>query len=490
MSLPNSGYKGNHMDIALSKLKEINLATKDLRITDPYNDDGGKTMFQYVREQVKGVNAVSVCFTDIEGKLHMLDYDMEFFINNADNLTFDGSSISGFSKQSESDLILKPDWNSVYLIPFSAIVPYNAGAEADINRIVIFASVLNRDGEIYHSDFRARLKKFLETCKSTVNVAAEIEGFLFKGKDAEQKYSLRQGTGGYGSFDFVNSGGYFNTLPGDSLRRFIDEAAAIQRAAGFENEKDHPEVAPSQFELNWKYTTALIAADQIQLYKLICRRTARNMGYTASFLPKPVADVNGNGMHINISLSENDINIFHGTHRESLSEEAWKFIRGILSHAEDLCLICNSSVNSYRRLDPRMEAPNEIKVSAIDRGSMIRIPFGNKKSARIELRTVSPDANPYLLIYAVVLAGLTANHRTVGQNSLRTDILPSSIYQAMRDFSGSKFITEIMGEAKMKFLDRKQASADRCPKLLGTTIKTGEIVYHHEVTNQSLWNGF
>ncbi len=132
----------------------------------------------------------------------------------------------------------------------------------------------------------------------TLNAANEIEGFLFKGLDAERTYHET------GKFEYVNTGGYYHSLPGDTLRTFIDRAAEVQRAMGFENEKDHPEVAPSQFEINYSYSDVVTAADQIQLYKFLCRQVARNMGLTASFLPKPVVGVNGSGMHTNVSVTQ------------------------------------------------------------------------------------------------------------------------------------------------------------------------------------------
>lgn len=142
---------------------------------------------------------------------------------------------------------------------------------------------------------------------------------------------------------------------------------------GFENEKDHPEVAPSQFELNYTFCDALVlAADQIQLYKLLARQIATSMGMTASFMPKPISGINGSGMHMNISLSKEGKNLFYdGKGQDNLCTKAWEFVDRILNNANDICLIMNSSVNAYRRLDPHFEAPNQIKSSAVDRVSMV-----------------------------------------------------------------------------------------------------------------------
>ncbi|MBL8935903.1 MAG: glutamine synthetase, partial [Archangium sp.] len=283
--------------------------------------------------------------------------------------------------------------------------------------------------------------------------------------------------------------------PGDKLRTFIDSAAEVQRAMGFGNEKDHPEVAPSQFEMNFSYSEALITADQVQLYKLLSRQVAANLGMTASFLPKPVTGVNGNGMHTNMSFSKAGKNQYWDAKgQDGLSKSGWDAIDRILTNADDLCLILNPSVNAYRRLDPHYEAPNQIKASPNNRGAMVRIPTGNERSARIEVRSVAPDANPYLVFYSLMRTALEgAGSETTADESKRsrTRFLPDNIYDAIRLFKGSKFMTEVLGEAVQgKFAELKQMQADRCPKALGSQIKIPEIQFHHEVTNQFLWNQF
>jgi glutamine synthetase len=154
--------------------------------------------------------------------------------------------------------------------------------------------------------------------------------------------------------------------------------------------------------------------------------------------------------------------------------------------------VLNSSVNSYRRLDPHFEAPNQIKASAIDRGSMVRIPLGNERSARVEVRSIAPDANPYLAIYTLLKTGLEGpQSEEEGDKRPRTRFLPDNIYDAIRLFKGSRFMQEVMGEdAHAKFAELKLAQAERCPKALGTCIKASEVQFHHEVTNQFLWSQF
>jgi glutamine synthetase len=261
---------------------------------------------------------------------------------------------------------------------------------------------------------------------------------------------------------------------------------------GFQNEKDHPEVAPSQFEINYSYGEVVAAADTIQLYKLVCREVATMLGMSVSFLPKPVVGVNGNGMHTNVSVSKDGKNLFWDAQgEERLSSFGWQFIDRILTAGNDICLMLNSSVNAYRRLDPHFEAPNQIKASAIDRGSMVRVPFGNERSSRVEVRSVAPDANPYMVMLSVFKTGL---HGSISsQSNLRqaARYLPDNIYDALDLFRASEWTTELLGaEPKVRYADLKQASADRCPRQLGTFVKPPEVQFHHEVYNQYLWNLF
>ena len=350
--------------------------------------------------------------------------------------------------------------------------------------------MIDKGGAPYAGDLRGVLKnysdKLFEEKGYTLNAANEIEGFLFAGIDAEARFHET------GKFEFVNTGGYYHSLPLDPLRKFIDASAEVQRAMGFQNEKDHPEVAPSQFEINYGYGEVVAAADQIQLYKLLTRQVAASLGYTASFLPKPVVGVNGSGMHTNVSISQKKINlIWDEAGVEKTSAFGWEFVDRILTHALDLCLIMNSSVNAYRRLDPHFEAPNQIKASATDRGSMIRIPIGNSKSARVEIRSVAPDANPYLTLYSLFRTGLEGTTLSIDGLRQAERYLPDNIHTAIEDFRNAEWISTILGEdVKGRFADLKQAVAERAPRQLGTFVKSSEVQYHHEVYNQALWNLF
>ena len=470
----------NFLAIPYDELEELNLQAKEQRLKRISPHKVQEDRLKYLADE-KRIKAVTVMFSDLEGRLHMLDYDKKFLLKAYDNLTFDGSSIRGFTAQRESDLRLGIDWSAFYWAPADIFGP---------GKVLVFGEVIDKNGEPYAADIRSVLKRFADQLHKdegyTLNAANEIEGFLFKGDNAERHYHETQ------KFEYVNTGGYYHSLPGDPLRTFIDTTAEVQRAMGFQNEKDHPEVAPSQFEVNYSYSEVVAAADQIQLYKLICRQIATRMGFTASFLPKPVVGVNGSGMHTNVSISKGGKNLFWDPKgEEMLSKFGWAFIDRVLSSANDICLVLNASVNAYRRLDPHFEAPNQIKASAVDRGSMIRVPIGNDRSMRVEVRSVGPDANPYMVMYSIFRNGLEGETAKIKNLRQAERYLPDNIYTALEDFRASKWTTELFGkDVKGRYADLKQASADRCPRLLGTFVKIQEVQYHHDVYNQFLWNLF
>src|ERR1700739_646427 len=420
--------------LSYGELEELNLHAKEQRKKRVAPHKVQEERLKYLTDE-KRIKAVTVLFSDLEGRLHMLDYDKKFLIKSWDNLTFDGSSIRGFTAQRESDLRLALDSGALYLAPSDV---FGSG------KILVFGQVIDKDGSPYSADIRGLLKGYADDQFKkdgyTLNAANEIEGFLFKGSDAERRYheTLR--------FDYVNTGGYYHSLPGDPLRTFIDTTAEVQRAMGFQNEKDHPEVAPSQFEINYSYGEVVAAADQIQLYKLICRQVATKAGLTASFLPKPVVGVNGSGMHTNVSISKNGKNLFWDPKgEEKLSKLGWEFTDRILTHGNDICLMMNASVNAYRRLDPHFEAPNQIKASAVDRGSMVRIPIGNEKSMRVEVRSVAPDANPYLVMYSIFKSGLDGETAKIKNLRQAQRDLPDNIYTALDNFEKAARNTKLPG---------------------------------------------
>jgi glutamine synthetase len=470
----------NFLTLSYDELEDLNLKAKEQRKNRVAAHTLQEERLKYLTDE-KRIKAVTVLFSDLEGRLHLLDYDKKFLLGSADNLTFDGSSIRGFTAQHESDLRLGLDWSAFYWVPSDI---FGTG------KVMIFGEINDKNGKAFTGDIRGVLKGYADeqfkTNGYTLNAANEIEGFLFKGRDAEQEACKT------GKFEYVDLGGYYYSLPGDPLRNFIDTTAEVQRAMGFQNEKDHPEVAPSQFEINYGYGDVVAASDQIQLYKLICRQVANNLGNTASFLPKPVVGVNGSGMHTNVSVSKGKKNLFWDPNGlEKVSPFAWEFVDRILTHGLDICLALNPSVNAYRRLDPHFEAPNQLKASAIDRGSMVRIPLGNERSARVEVRAVAPDANPYLVLLSVFKTGIDGDIAKIENLRQAHRYLPDNVYTAIDQWRGSEWIGKMLGDdVKERYAELKQNSADRCPRLLGTQIKTQEIQYHHNVYNQHLWNEF
>ncbi|HXM96574.1 MAG TPA: glutamine synthetase family protein [Candidatus Dormibacteraeota bacterium] len=470
----------NFLALSYDELEELNVKAKEQRKNHVAAHKIQEERIKYLTDE-KRIKAVTVLFSDLEGRLHMLDYDKKFLIKSWDNLTFDGSSIRGFTAQRESDLRLAMDWGAFYWAPADV---FGAG------KTLVFGEVIDKDGTPYSADIRGLLKGYADNLYEkkgyTLNAANEIEGFLFQGPDAERRYyeTLK--------FEYVNTGGYYHSLPGDPLRTFIDTTAEVQRAMGFQNEKDHPEVAPSQFEINYSYGEVVAAADQIQLYKLICRQVATNMGLTACFLPKPVVGVNGSGMHTNVSISKNGKNMFWDPKgEEKLSKMGWEFLDRILTHGNDICLVFNSSVNAYRRLDPHFEAPNQLKASPVDRGAMVRIPIGNERSMRTEIRAVAPDANPYLVMYSIFKTGLDGDTAKIKNLRQAQRYLPDNIYTAIANFEKADWTTKLLGaDVKGRYAELKRASADRCPRQLGTVVKAPEVQFHHEVYNQFLWNLF
>ena len=265
----------NFLALPYEELEELNLEAKKERVSRVAIDQIREKRLKYLTDE-KRIKAVTVLFSDLEGRLHLLDYDKKFLLNSYENLTFDGSSIRGFTAQKESDLRLGIDWSAFYWVP------------ADVfgnGKVLVFGIVIDKDGTPYSGDLRGVLKTYADKLYAekqyTLNAATEIEGFLFAGKDAEKIYHETS------KFDFVSTGGYYHSLPLDPLRQFIDTAAEVQRAMGFQNEKDHPEVAPSQFEINFGYSEVVAAADQIQLYKLLCRQIAANMATPPASCPSP-----------------------------------------------------------------------------------------------------------------------------------------------------------------------------------------------------------
>ena len=295
-----------------------------------------------------------------------------------------------------------------------------------------------------------------------------------------------------GKFEYVNTGGYYHSLPGDPLRRFIDTCAEVQRAMGFQNEKDHPEVAPSQFEINYGYGEVVAAADQIQLYKLICRQAATGMGLTASFLPKPVLGVNGNGMHTNVSISKGGKNLFWDPKGEEKMRHARLVVRR--SDPDPRQRHLPAAQSQRERVSPPRPA---LRSAQPDQG-LTDGPWlhgahpDRQREERPGRGTVRrPGREPVSRHVLDLPGGIEGDTAKIKNLRQAERYLPDNIYTAIEHFRDAKWTTDLLGaDVKGRYADLKQASADRCPRLLGTIVKAPEVQYHHEVYNQFLWNKF
>ena len=295
------------------------------------------------------------------------------------------------------------------------------------------------------------------------NIGTEPEFFLFKLDEH-----------GHPTMNLNDKGGYFDLAPldlGENTRR---EIVLEMEKMGFEVEAAHHEVAPGQHEVDFKYADALDAADNIQTFKLIVKTIARKHGLYATFMPKPISGINGNGMHTNMSLFNEDGNVFYDEAGDlQLSKTAYNFLGGVLAHAANFTAITNPTVNSYKRLTPGFEAPVYVAWSGSNRSPMVRVPASRGNSTRLELRSVDPTANPYLAFAVILAAGLDGvagemepNH-AVDRNIYLMDEaerkkagitdLPDTLLAAVNDLDTDSVIKEALGSHMARtFVDAKR----------------------------------
>ena len=355
-------------------------------------------MPKYTRDDInkiakeEDVRYLRLMFTDILGTIKNMEVPISQLEKVLDNkMMFDGSSIEGFVRIEESDMYLYPDLDTWLVFPWGS-------EQGKIARLI--CDVYKPDGTPFAGDPRNNLKRVLRKMEdmgfTDFNLGPEPEFFLFKTDE-----------NGKPTFDLNDEGGYFDLAPTDLGEDCRREIVLELEELGFEIEASHHEVAPGQHEIDWKYSRALEACDNIQTFKLIVKTVARKHGLHATFMPKPVFGVNGSGMHCNMSLFNEEGNAFYDAGSESgLSETAYKFIAGLLRHAKAYTAICNPIINSYKRLVPGFEAPVYIAWSTQNRSPLIRIPASRGLSTRVELRSVDPSTNPYLALSTLLAAGL------------------------------------------------------------------------------------
>ncbi|HLN62216.1 MAG TPA: type I glutamate--ammonia ligase [Symbiobacteriaceae bacterium] len=393
------------------------------------------------------VRFIRLQFTDILGVTKNVDIPAEQLPKALDGqILFDGSSIEGFVRLEESDMLLKPDPSTF------AVFPWQEQGEGATARII--CDIYTTSGTPFIGDPRGTLKRVMAEAQAlgyTLMVGPEPEFFLFQ-RDADGKPSTRT----------IDQASYFDLGPvdrGEECRR--DCVLALQKM-GFEIEASHHEVAPGQHEIDFKYTDALAAADNIATFRFVVRTIALQHGLHASFMPKPIAGVNGSGMHLHQSLFKEGKNAFYDPAVEGgVSAVCMQFIAGLLEHARAFTAICNPLINSYKRLVPGYEAPVYLAWSERNRSPLVRIPAKRGNSTRIELRSPDPSCNPYLALTVTLAAGLNGiktkmtapppvnrNVYLMSAEERRAegiDSLPGSLRDALRELEADDVIRDALG---------------------------------------------
>lgn len=382
-----------------------------------------------------------------------------------EGIYFDGSSIEGFVRIQESDMRLKPDPSTFALLPWRSREDGTASAR-------MVADVMDTStGENFVGDPRFVLKRALKRAADmgyTLNVGPEPEFFLFEEEDGKATTKTH------------DAGGYFDLAPKDLASDVRRDIIYGLEAMGFEVEASHHEVAQGQHEIAFKYADGLTAADNIATFRAVVRAIAAEHDLHATFMPKPIAGINGSGMHTHLSLfTEDGENAFHDAGGEfNLSATAQQFIAGILDHAPAITAVCDPIVNSYKRLVPGYEAPVYIAWSDVNRSALIRKPAARTPAAsRIELRSPDPSCNPYLALAVMLQAGLDGIERgleapdPVRENiydfdeSMRSDygidVLPPSLSAAIDTLESDDVVLDALGEhVGEKFIEAKRAECE------------------------------
>ncbi len=403
------------------------------------------------------VRFIRLQFTDILGVVKNLAIPVSQFPRALDNeIMFDGSSIEGFTRVEESDMILKPDLNTFAIFPWRP-------KEGAVARII--CDIYTPELEPFPGDPRYILKQTIKEAQDlgfSINIGPECEFFLFKSNED-----------GSPSLVAHDKGGYFDLSPNDLGENARREIVLTLEEMGFEIEASHHEVSPGQHEIDFKYSDPLTTADRVTTLKFVTRIIALNHKLHATFMPKPVFGINGSGMHIHLSLFKDGQNAFFDPNAvNELSPTALYFIGGILKHAKGITAITNPLVNSYKRLIPGYEAPVYQSWSASNRSALIRVPASRDNDTRMELRSPDPCCNPYLAFSLMIRAGLDglANKINPGapiqkniflmsqvERSLENiTALPDSLYEALVEMEKDPLILETLGEHIFyRFLEAK-----------------------------------
>ena len=423
-------------------------------------DDAKEYVIKKTREQ--NVRFIRLWFTDILGflKSFAITTDhLEEALN--DGMGFDGSSIQGFARIDESDMIAVPDPNTFQLVPWR---PKEQGVAR------MFCDIQWPGGQPFEGDPRYILKKNLKRAANlgyTFNVGPELEYFYFNNVE-EMK--------------FLDQGGYFDLAPPEVATDLRRKTILILQEMGIGVEYSHHEVAPSQHEIDLRYTDALTMADNVMTYRIVVKQVAQEHGVYATFMPKPVFGVNGSGMHVHMSLFKGSSNAFFDKDvPHNLSQAGKSFLAGLLRHASEITSVANQWINSYKRLVPGYEAPCYITWARRSRADLIRLPEyqpGKETATRIELRSPDPACNPYLAFSVMLAAGLDGMEKgyepppPTEENVFEMSqeererrgigTLPGSLYEAIQLTEKSQLVREALGDHVFNsFIQNKKVEWDR-----------------------------
>jgi glutamine synthetase len=412
-------------------------------------DKNVKKSKEYILELVKEQNVrfIRLWFTDILGTLKSFAITVgELKRAIEEGMGFDGSSIQGFVRIDESDMIAMPDLNTFLLLPQS---PQEKYPEARM-----FCDIQKPGGEVFEGDPRYVLKRNLKRAADmgyTFYVGPELEYFYFK-----DKYST----------ETIDDGGYFDLTSLDTATDLSRETVITLESMGIGIDYYHHEVAPSQHEIVMKYTDALTMADNVMTYRLIIKEVALRHGVYATFMPKPIFGINGSGMHVHQSLFKGNTNAFFARDDEYyLSTIAKQYIAGLLKHAPEITLINNQWINSYKRLVPGYEAPVYLSWAQRNRADLIRVPGykpGQENATRIEFRSPDPACNPYLAFSVMLAAGLEGIEKQYAfvepielnvyelneqeRKKMGIGTLPASLWEAIQLAEKSELVQKALGE--------------------------------------------
>lgn len=409
----------------------------------------------------KNVKFIRPIFVDILGR--MLDFtipidDFDELVRNGKG--FDGSSIEGFARIEESDLRFIPEIDTLTVLPWEY-----KGFENSWREAIVFGYIYDSSRNVYGGDTRNLLRKIIEKYSNMgiLKCGAELEFFIFE----NNKEPIH-----------TDKGGYFRAGAYGEIRK---EAQLALNEMGIKTEFDHHEVAFSQHEIDLTYTDALKMADSIILAKYIVKKIAKKFGKHASFMPKPIAEINGNGMHLHLSLWKNNKNLFFDEKKQGLSDIAKSYIAGLIKYGKEIQAGLNQWINSYKRLAPGYEAPTYLCWGTKNRSAYIRVPEyqrGKENATRIEIRSPDPACNPYLALSLIHAAGMEGikeglkppkpveaevfNLSETGKRKLNIQELSPSLEKAIELFGKSKLVKETLTmHIYQKFIENKKIECDK-----------------------------